>query len=80
MNSSSGEPIPANFFLLCSQMTGIDNEGSKSVYGSDVEIITHDSASSISATASSKVRLTKYNVHLHNHIIVKKKLCSRLLN
>ncbi|XP_067055317.1 enhancer of mRNA-decapping protein 4-like isoform X1 [Acropora muricata] len=38
------------------QMTGIDNEGSKSVYGSDVEIITHDSASSISATASSKIK------------------------
>lgn len=39
-------------------MTGNDNEGSKSVYGSDVEIITSDSAVLTSATASRKVRLT----------------------
>ena len=42
--------------FLCSQMTGNDNEGSKSVYGSDVEIITSDSAALTSATASNKVR------------------------
>ena len=80
MTNLLGELNPVNFLLLFSQMTGIDDEGSKSVYGSDVEIITHDSASSISATASSKVRLTKYNVHLSIQIILKKKMCRRLLN
>jgi len=36
-------------------MTGNDNEGSKSVYGNDVEIVTSESAPSTSATASNKV-------------------------
>ena len=43
------------FCYLSSQMTGNDNEGSKSVYGSDVEIVTNESTASKSATASNKV-------------------------
>lgn len=38
------------------RMTGNDNEGSKSVYGSDVEIVSHDAASLTSPTASSKIK------------------------
>ncbi|XP_078367719.1 enhancer of mRNA-decapping protein 4-like isoform X2 [Oculina patagonica] len=37
-------------------MTGNDNEGSKSVYGSDVEIITSEAAIPTSATASNKIK------------------------
>lgn len=37
-------------------MTGNDNEGSQSVYGSDVEIVTSSAAIPTSATASNKVR------------------------
>lgn len=46
-------------FIFCSfyrHMTGNDNEGSQSVYGSDVEIVTSGSAIPTSATASNKVR------------------------
>ena len=38
-------------------MTGNDNEGSQSVYGSDVEIVTSGSATP-SATASNKVKFS----------------------
>ena len=38
-------------------MTGNDNEGSQSVYGSEVEIVTSGSVTPTSATASNKVSL-----------------------
>ncbi|KAL9975230.1 hypothetical protein ACROYT_G012364 [Oculina patagonica] len=37
-------------------MTGNDNEGSKSVYGNDVEIITSEAAIPKSGTASNKIK------------------------
>ena len=37
-------------------MTGNDNEGSQSIYGSDVEIVTSGAATPTSTTASNKVR------------------------
>lgn len=40
-------------------MTGNDSEGSKSVYGSDVQIVTTESTVSKSTTASNKVRQTR---------------------
>lgn len=46
-------------FYVCfwyRHMTGNDNEGSHSVYGSDVEIVTSSSATPTSMTASNKVR------------------------
>ena len=49
-------------------MTGNDNEGSKSVYGSDVEIVSHDAASLTSPTASSKVRISD-KVRLGTHFL-----------
>ena len=45
-------------------MTGNDSEGSKSVYGSDVEIVTRQSAASTTSTASSKVELKSASVKL----------------
>lgn len=51
--------IFTHLFTFCSfyrHMTGNDNEGSQSVYGSDVEIVTSGSAIPTSATASNKVR------------------------
>ena len=40
-------------------MSGNDNDGSVSIYGNDVEIVTSEAASSSSATASNKVRSTQ---------------------
>ena len=45
-------------------MTGNDSEGSKSVYGSDVEIVTRQSAASTTSTASNKVELKSASVKL----------------
>ena len=45
-------------------MTGNDSEGSTSVYGSDVEIVTRQSAASTTSTASNKVELKSASVKL----------------
>lgn len=50
------------FVFWYRHMTGNDNEGSHSVYGSDVEIVTSGSATPTSMTASNKVR--SHTVHL----------------
>lgn len=55
----------SEIFYVCfwyRHMTGNDNEGSHSVYGSDVEIVTSSSATPTSMTASNKVR--SHTVHL----------------
>ena len=44
------------FCFFYRRMAGNDNEGSQSVYGSDVEIVTSGSVTPTSATASNKVR------------------------
>lgn len=47
--------VAVYFCFFYRHMTGNDNEGSQSVYGSDVEIVTSGSATSTSVTASNKV-------------------------
>lgn len=42
-------------------MTGNDNEGSRCIYGRDVDIVADDSAALSSATASNKVRFSWYS-------------------